>query len=105
MRACGFSSVSYASSATSSVQSISVTASRPTDIAELTTTVNPQETGVLGVGDSRTGGNSGNNDDNNNDQAGDDGGSDGGSGAAQGALPGVVACVAGALIGAVMMLQ
>lgn len=90
MRACGFSSVSYDAAATTSVQSISVSATRPTDIAQLTTTVSPQETGIFGVGDA---GNTGND---NND--GDDD-----SAASQGALPGMLLYVAGAVAGAVML--
>ncbi|SPN98449.1 uncharacterized protein DNG_01493 [Cephalotrichum gorgonifer] len=100
VRVCGFSSVSYDSAATSQVQTISVAASKATDVAQLTTTVNPQETGSIGM-DSPNGGNNNNNDNSNNNNQ----GSDDGSGAAQGALPGMVVCVSGAIIAGIMMLQ
>ena len=95
MRACGFASVSYDAAASTSAQSISVSATRPTDINQLTTTVSPEETGIFGVGDS----NNGNNNNNNNDNT-----DDGDSGAAHGAVPGVALCLAGAVAGAVMLL-
>ncbi|MBE3046471.1 hypothetical protein IMZ48_28865 [Candidatus Bathyarchaeota archaeon] len=93
MRACGFSSVSYDAAATTSVQSINVSATKPTDIGQLTTTVNPQETGIFGVGDAA------NTDTNNDDTTDDD------SAAAQGALPGMVLYVAGAVVAGAFMLQ
>lgn len=94
MRACGFSSVSYDASATASASSITVSASRVTDTAQLTTTVNPSETGVLGAG-SGSGNNDGNNDSNNDD---DD------NGAAQ-AVPGMLLYAAGAAVAGALMLQ
>ena len=98
MRACGFSSVSYDAAATESVQSISVSAVRPTDTAQLTTTVNPEETGIFGTGDNNNN-NGGSGDQNNDDNADDD------NGAAQGSLPGMAMYVAGAVVAGAIMLQ
>ena len=99
MRVCGFSSVSYNSASATSASSISVSASRPTDISQLTTTVNPQETGVLGVGDA------GNNNNNNGGNQNNDDNNDDDSGAGQGALSGVAMYAAGAVVaGAAMLL-
>lgn len=97
MRACGFSSVPYDAAATESVQSISVSATRLTDTAQLTTTVGPEETGVLGTGDSNNDGTRGsqNNDGNEDDD----------NGAAHGTLPGMVVYAAGAVVAAAFMLQ
>jgi hypothetical protein len=100
MRACGFSSVSYDSA--SATSSISVSASPFTDISQLTTTVNPQETGNLGVGDAT---NDDNNDDNGNQNNENRNNNDDDSGAMQGALPGMALYVAGAAVaGAAMLL-
>lgn len=98
MRVCGFSSVSYDSASATSSHSISVSASRPTDISQLTTTVNPQETGALGVGDS------GNNNSNNDGSQNNDDNDDDDNAASQGVIPGMAMYVAGAVLAGAMML-
>lgn len=102
MRACGFSSVSYDAAATESAQSISVSATRPTDTAQLTTTVNPEETGIFGTGnnDNNNNNNNGDSGNQNNDDDGDDD-----NAAARGSLPGLAVYVAGALVAGALMLQ
>lgn len=99
MRACGFSSVSYDAAATESAKSISVSAERPTDIAQLTTTVSPEETGIFGTGDNNNNNNGDSGSQNNDDNADDD------NGATQGSLPGMAMYVAGAVIVGAFMLQ
>lgn len=100
MRACGFSSVSYDAAATQSVQSISVSAVRATDTAQLTTTVNPQETGIFGSGDNNNNNNDNNDGGNQNDDSPDDD-----SAAAQGSIPGMTMYVAGAVVAGALMMQ
>ena len=104
MRACGFSSASYDSAATSSIQDITVSATRPTDISQLTTTVNSQQTGGLGNDDSGSNGGGGNQDNDNNGGDGNQDNGDDDSGAMQ-ALPGMAAFAAGAAVAGAMLLQ
>lgn len=92
MSECGFQSTSYAPDATSAVQDVTVSATRPTDIGQLTTTTGPQPT------DDGSSGN--NNDNNNNNGGGDDGGSSGSV-----VAPGVMVSFAGAVIACAMLLQ
>lgn len=73
MRDCGFSSVSYSASAHSTVAStISVSASRFTETAQLTTTIDPARS----TGDSNDDGNSGGGGGGNNDGGNNDGDDD-----------------------------
>ncbi|PKS08724.1 hypothetical protein jhhlp_004777 [Lomentospora prolificans] len=87
MLACNFQSTSFAASATTIVQGVTVSATRPTDINQLTTTVGSEPT---------SGSNNNNNNNNNNN--------DDGNGA--GALaPGMVVSVAGAALACAMLLH
>lgn len=92
MWACSFTSTSFAPGATTAVQGITVSASKVTDVAQLTTTVGPRQT--------NDNNNNNNDDGNNNDNQGDEGG----AGAALG-VPSALVYLAGAMVAGGMMLQ
>lgn len=91
MRTCNFQSTTYAVSATTIVEGVTVTATRPTDINQLTTTAGSQPTP-----NNDNGNNNGNNDNNNNNNGGD-------SGAAAFAPGMMISVVAAAFAGAMLI--
>jgi hypothetical protein len=88
MRACNFQSSSFAPEATTIVEGVTVTATRPTDINQLTTTAGSQPTG------------SNNDNNNNNNNNNNDGGNSGSI-----VSPGMAISLAGAAVVCAMLMQ
>ena len=92
MTACSFQSTSFAPSATTIIEGVTVTATRPTGINQLTTTTGSQPTSASNT---NGGNNGGNNDDNNGNR----------DNAAGSLAPGMIVSMAGAVVGLVMIFQ